>query len=247
MARRGEPRSKLTWKAVDEIRALAGSVGQRELAARYGVVRETVSLIVRKKAWVWTERLGYYDAERRHWVGPPSPCLGCGRIVRAYRCSSCQKLFVQETAEARRAAHLCKQCGGPNEDWRERVNCLECRAAKRTYDARRYAEGRPKHRLLKLEAFAAYGGAVCICCGDEHWEFLTLDHVNGGGNAHRRSLLKVTSSGRPSSHFYGALKRLGWPSDPPLQVMCLNCNWAKGHFGYCPHQKEAVDAPALLD
>lgn len=242
MARRGEPKCKLTWVMVDEIRASAGTVSNRELAERYGVVRDTISRIIQRKAWVWVERVGYYDAERRKWVGPPSSCLGCGKTVRAYRCSSCQKVFLKERVAARRAAHLCNQCGGPNEDWQRRVNCPGCRAEKRVYDARRHAGAKASHRILKLEVLNAYGGTRCRCCGEEHTEFLTLDHVNGGGNEHRLALTGSRTGGK----LYRRLKELGFPNDPPLQVLCLNCNWAKGHFDSCPHQREAVDATALL-
>lgn len=242
MSRRGEPRSKLTWDMAADIRALAGSVSNRELARRYGVGHETVNRIIRRKAWVWTERIGHYDASRRKWVGPPSPCLGCGKAVRAYRCSSCQKVFLKERAKVRRAAHLCNQCGGPNEDWQLRVNCRSCRAEKRVYDARRHAGNKASHRVLKLEVLNAYGGTRCKCCGEEHTEFLTLDHVNGGGNEHRLALTGSRTGGR----LYRRLKELGYPNDPPLQVLCLNCNWAKGHFDSCPHERER-NAAAVLD
>lgn len=242
MSRRGEPRSKLTWAMADEIRAAAGTVSTRELARRYGVVPRTISQIIRKETWVWVERVGYYDAQKRKWMGPPSPCLGCSKTVRAFRCFNCQKGFLKERAKARRAAHVCNQCGGPNEDWQQRVNCCSCRAAKHIYDIRRNAAGKASHRVLKLEVLSAYGGLRCACCGEEHVEFLTLDHVNGGGNEHRLALTGSRTGGK----LYRRLKELGFPNDPPLQVLCLNCNWAKGHFDSCPHQREAVDATALL-
>src|SRR5262252_4538483 len=45
--------------------------------------------------------------------------------------------------------------------------------------ARRWAQ--------RLEMIAAYGGE-CACCGETEPVFLTLDHVNGDGAAHRRSM-----------------------------------------------------------
>lgn len=40
---------------------------------------------------------------------------------------------------------------------------------------------------LKNEVFEIYGNK-CSCCGETERLFLTIDHVNGGGNAHRRKV-----------------------------------------------------------
>jgi len=81
----------------------------------------------------------------------------------------------------------------------------------------------------------------CACCGEWRLEFLTLDHIDGGGNQHRKS-------GMTGRKFYLWLKREGFP--PGYRVLCMNCNCSIGFYGYCPHQKEkaetnvsALDAP----
>lgn len=38
------------------------------------------------------------------------------------------------------------------------------------------------------------------------------------------------------SRFYVWLKKNNYP--PGFQILCYNCNCAKGHFGYCPHNLE---------
>ncbi|KKN08420.1 hypothetical protein LCGC14_1056890 [marine sediment metagenome] len=86
----------------------------------------------------------------------------------------------------------------------------------------------------KLLAFEAYGGAVCACCGETEIAFLTLDHVNGDGNK-RRELKGITGV-----RFYRILRQQGYPTDPPLQVLCFNCNSGRAiNNGVCPH-KEVV-------
>ena len=87
-----------------------------------------------------------------------------------------------------------------------------------------------KFDVLKKKVFAHYGNK-CICCGDSHWEFLTMDHVDGGGHKHRKEVV--------GSHLYAWLKRNNFP--PGFQLMCMNCNFAKGIFGKCPHVSEAVE------
>ena len=93
------------------------------------------------------------------------------------------------------------------------------------------ANKRHGRQLAKIAVFEAYGGAVCACCGEKHLEFLSIDHINGGGTEHRRNIWK-------GSGFYSWLKQQGYPLG--FRVLCFNCNLALGFFGYCPHQSRAA-------
>lgn len=84
------------------------------------------------------------------------------------------------------------------------------------------------YRELKQKILDHYG-FECACCGVSEFEFLTIDHMNGGGNKHR----KEVGSGVA---FYLWLIRNNYPKG--FQILCYNCNCSKGHVGYCPHQKE---------
>ena len=83
--------------------------------------------------------------------------------------------------------------------------------------------GKLKARKLKIEVLKKYGGEICICCQETTLEFLTLDHINGGGNKHRKEV----------KNLYRWIVRNNFP--PGFQVLCMNCNFAKGKYGYCPH------------
>ncbi len=87
---------------------------------------------------------------------------------------------------------------------------------------------RAKSRDIKQRVIDAYGGC-CVCCGETEFAFLTVDHVFGGGNQERKAgLCKI----------YRKLVKEDFPKDL-YQLMCMNCNWAKGHYdGICPHQKQ---------
>jgi hypothetical protein len=88
-----------------------------------------------------------------------------------------------------------------------------------------------RHRLkVRLEVIAAYGG-VCSCCGEANPGFLSIDHINGGGAAHRKSL-SMTTAGYP---MYSWLKTHGWPEG--FRVLCYNCNLGRAFHGdgTCPH------------
>jgi hypothetical protein len=112
--------------------------------------------------------------------------------------------------------------------------CMNCNVAKRNWPAcpHKYpVTFSDTRRRLKLATLAAYGG-TCRCCGEDGPSFLQIHHPLGDGRAHRASLDR-----KSASSFYASLQRLGWPNDPPLEVLCANCNWAV-HRGVCPHQCE---------
>ena len=88
--------------------------------------------------------------------------------------------------------------------------------------------GSRQHQKNKLAALSHYsnGTPVCACCGEVMMEFLSIDHVNGGGGKHRKEI--------GSANVYRWLRRQGYPDG--FRVLCHNCNQAMGNFGYCPHQ-----------
>lgn len=89
------------------------------------------------------------------------------------------------------------------------------------------AKAHIRRRLaLRKRVFSHYGTA-CACCGESTDEFLCIDHINGGGSAHRRSIGK--------SNIYRWLEVNNFPEG--FQILCWNCNSAKGLYGICPHQK----------
>lgn len=84
---------------------------------------------------------------------------------------------------------------------------------------------------LKAEVITAYGGR-CACCGESMSQFLTIDHINNDGAEHRKSLGQFPFG----KTIYKWLKERGFPKDN-FQLLCFNCNCAKGLFGRCPHQQ----------
>lgn len=91
---------------------------------------------------------------------------------------------------------------------------------------------RTRDRVTKLEIVKEYGGA-CACCGETHYEFLTIDHINGDGAEHRRQV------GGDHRAVYRDIKRRHFPKDE-FRLLCLNCNLAMGMYGYCPHNPEVM-------
>lgn len=92
--------------------------------------------------------------------------------------------------------------------------------------ARKYRE------KLRAEFIQAYGGK-CACCGEAEPAFLTLEHKNRDGAAHRKQF-------STSTQILAHLRSLGWPKED-YEILCFNCNRASWEQGICPHRKGAQD------
>lgn len=119
----------------------------------------------------------------------------------------------------KRVTKTCVACGETKLNnqrfFREhRRTCRECENDRtKTYYQRR-----------KVKVLTYYGGGktACVECGESRIDCLSIDHIDGGGLKHRRSL--GISSG---SRFYGWLVNEGFP--PGYQTLCMNCQYLKKH------------------
>lgn len=132
------------------------------------------------------------------------------------RCQTCTKRERDRITERRAyriANNLCLRCG-QNPPCSKRY----CKSCLTKYKSWRDTD--------KQDVIEHYGG-VCKCCGESNQAFLTIDHINGGGTKHRKDGSIVGNS------FYRWLRNQGYPDG--YQVLCFNCNCAKGLYGRCPH------------
>ena len=94
-------------------------------------------------------------------------------------------------------------------------------------------------RRAKDECILAYG-SKCACCSESQKEFLSFDHVNGGGTKYRKS------GGKAGMNLALWLRKNGFPKE--FRLLCHNCNQSMGYHGFCPHQQERfVGVPTLSD
>ena len=86
---------------------------------------------------------------------------------------------------------------------------------------------------MQHQAMLAYGGYICVCCGETEPMFLTLDHINDDGAEVRRNLGTLGGT-----KLYKWLRDNEWPEG--YQVLCLNCNQGRyRNGGVCPHKSKA--------
>lgn len=126
----------------------------------------------------------------------------------------------------RKELGLCRNC--PNETKKPYGLCVNCLLRQR-------ATGKIRVIKLKKEIVKAYGGK-CACCGETTFEFLSIDHAWNDTIVHQKEI-GFTSSG---ARMYYWLKKNGFPKNR-FQLLCFNCNFAKGYYGKCPHQQGVVN------
>lgn len=116
-----------------------------------------------------------------------------------------------------------------------RSDCLKCSAASslewywnNKEEAIKRRKIRDKDRKIKVFSHYSEGVISCACCNESTLEFMSLDHVNNDGYIHR----KEVGNGQK---LYRWIINNNYPKG--FQILCMNCNFAKGQFKICPHQR----------
>ncbi len=154
------------------------------------------------------------------------PCGASRDVQNRKNCSICLAK-AKGRFQDRKNAGVCTRCGV----FPPIPGCMSCMFCKQ----KETLKNRDWRDRLITQAFHAYGGCACACCGLDDFAFLTLDHIEGGGNQHRKEMRETTKT----TDIYTWVKKRGYP--PGFQVLCMNCNWARGKFGECPHQTRKAE------
>lgn len=92
---------------------------------------------------------------------------------------------------------------------------------------RQLAEVRQRRHLrVRLAVIEQYGGK-CAFCPCDQFEFLTIDHINGDGKAHREEI------GSRYRGIYDYLYRTEFRPDL-YRILCANCHLALTKYGVEP-------------
>lgn len=132
-----------------------------------------------------------------------------------------------------------ENCGGHNGHYHDPDYVVKQREAKLGPKNSQWKGGRAEwlkrqrawRHAIKVKVLARYSGNTlkCACCGENTLEFLSIHHINGSGTKHSKRI------GKRGSGFYLWLIKHNYP--PGYGVLCMNCNFAIGHFGKCPHKE----------
>jgi|TARA_R100001530_G_scaffold21901_2_gene18007 hypothetical protein len=156
-------------------------------------------------------------------------------------CSKCKKEkdlkeYWNNNANKDGLYHYCKDCTREMARNRMRLKGEVGRKVSREYQREKRKDpifrlkqnkrSQEKRKRIRLEVLQYYAGIYprCACCGESHYEFLGIDHINNDGAKHRKEI---------GATIYGWLKKNNFPEG--FQVLCHNCNLAKGFYGRCPH------------
>ena len=104
-----------------------------------------------------------------------------------------------------------------NKEWRRKNR--EC-------DLKKQKE-RNLNRRRKVLTHYGNGKIECQCCKETLFEFLSIDHIKGGGTQHK---IKIGTR-----NIYPWIIKNNYPEG--FRILCHNCNQAIGFYGECPHKR----------
>lgn len=179
-----------------------------------------------------------------HGLLPISEFYSCQRRPKGtnYECKACHKLRVAPKHPRTRAEHRvtngtvhCSRhglqrvseyyIGHRSDSDRPTYTCKKCQKEwqeNHRETARR--SQRDSWKKLRLEVLSHYSPDLCCdLCGEAHYEFLALDHINGCGVLQRAQ----------GYTYMLDLKRQGFPGG--FRVLCHNCNLKHGCRNFYSH------------
>lgn len=125
------------------------------------------------------------------------------------------------------------------------AECKACTAARRrlryatdaAFAERHSNNVKNSYSRTRSEAITRYGSR-CACCGEDNELFLTFDHIENDGAEHRRAI------GDGGKYLLCWIKKNHYPDC--IQLLCYNCNCAKGFYGVCPHKSNRKRLAEML-
>ena len=100
------------------------------------------------------------------------------------------------------------------------------------YQERMAEKQRVQHEAVRAKILAHYG-ETCACCGGTEW--LSIDHINGGGLKHR---IEQFGNKTACDQLYRWLIKNGFPDG--FQVLCRACNSSKAGGERCRLHHEVM-------
>ena len=131
---------------------------------------------------------------------------GTKHIYRSDTCRAC-------TRNQRLESGMCPNCLRPIRPAPGFKKCTACVEVQRKSLRRR--------RQINFNSALQHYGATCSYCGQTNQLYLTIDHIEGGGNKFRKAINLDTMP--------AWLRRNNYPDG--FQTLCFNCNCGKSKIG----------------
>ena len=144
-------------------------------------------------------------------------------------CKICNSSFYAGTTNAKYCSEECRKKKYTKEQWNEyqrnwrRRNPEKARFNDKKTKQKNIGRIRDYRRVwvlrVKTEVLTHYGRGKleCTLCGEKRLPCLSIDHINGGGTRHMKSLNKF------GQRFYRYLKTESFPSG--YRTLCMNCQF----------------------
>jgi len=142
------------------------------------------------------------------------------------------RVYLTPNGSQHRVCHQCQVI-------RRELNIEKIRInARKSYHKNKYVrkilrkiQGSRYTERIKREVLTYYGNGklACVCCRENIYEFLTIDHMNNNGSQERKIVR------RTGHNLYRYLIKSKFPFG--YQTLCFNCNSGKQiNKGMCPHK-----------
>lgn len=163
-----------------------------------------------------------YQKQQRLKHKESGVCLTCGsaKQLNKLSCINCQQRATASRLKNYNNFKLNDKCSACGEELNgNKFRCQKCHTAHLLSGKKQWRE----KRQLVLNKY----GTKCACCKISVYEFLELDHINGGGTQHRNLI---------GTNMVRWIIKNNFP--PIFQILCANCNRSKGKFEICQHIQE---------
>jgi hypothetical protein len=176
-----------------------------------------------------TRHRSCYIKQRRRELQDAGLCIDCQNPTKKLRCPECltknckSKLRSQRRlTQERLLTGICIVCGTSNAE-KDRKYCRRC-----LDNSRKWTHANKWKLIYEVLLHYSNGDLKCDCCGERSIQFLTIDHINGGGR-------KEFAAHGSSKNLYRYLIRSNFPEG--YRVYCMNCNFGRQrNMGECPHK-----------
>lgn len=150
-------------------------------------------------------------------------------------CESCES-YKDEKDFAKKIKSKCKDCYNQYlTEYNRKFKKENPEKAKRQLTL-----GYARKRKLRNKILSYYsrGTMRCEICKEWRPEFLSIDHINGDGNEHRKSV--------STANLWAWIVKNNFPENM-FRVLCNNCNTSSGYHGVNPHERRRAEQSSALE